>query len=70
MSEETIAIVASNLTVAHFAGQERQRPVDIDSRAGATSMALAENAPFEAVTKVFEKFRQYLKEHQDKSTDS
>lgn len=33
-------------------------------------MALAENAPFEAVIKVFEKFQQYLKEHQDKSTDS
>ena len=70
MSEETIAIVASNLTVAYFAGHERQRSPGIDSRAGTTSMALAESAPFEAVIRVFEKFRQYVKEHQDKSTDS
>jgi len=70
MSEETIAIVASNLAVAYFAGHERQRAPDIDSRMGTTSMAFAENAPFEAVIKIFEKFRQYVKQHQDKSTDS
>jgi hypothetical protein len=69
MSEETIAIVASNLTVAYFAGHERRRPVDIDSRSGTTSMTMAENAPFEVVIKVFEKFRQYVKEHKDGSTD-
>lgn len=70
MSEETIAIVASNLTVAYFAGHERHRAPDVDSRAGTTSMALAENAPFDSVMRVFEKFRQYVKEHEEKSTDS
>ena len=67
MSEETIAIVASSLTLAYFAGNERQRSPDIDSRVGTASMGIAENAPFEAVIKVFEKFRQYVKLHQDES---
>lgn len=67
MSKETIAIVASNLTAAYFAEHERQRSPDIDSRGGTTSMALAENARFEAVIKVFEKFRQYVKLHQDET---
>jgi hypothetical protein len=64
MSEETIQIIASNLTVAYFAGHERHKAPDQDSRLGSASVRAAESAPFETVINAFERFQDYVKRSQ------
>lgn len=64
MSEETIQIIASNLTVAYFAGHERHKAPHEDSRLPSASLRAAESIPFETVINAFERFKKHVKDSQ------